>query len=356
MRTFSSDSHAAADATSIANERAGSELVLVPGGAGFVGSHLCDRLRARGHRVLALDDLSTGDRRHVAHLQSDPGFELREHDIAHALPDDAYPAMRIFNLACPASPAHYQRAPVQTMLTSVLGAWRLLEMAQRSGAHLLQASTSEVYGDPLVHPQTEAYWGHANPIGERSCYDEGKRCAEAMCFAYWRERRLPIRVARIFNTYGPRLRPGDGRVVSNFIVQALRGEPLTVYGHGQQTRSFCYVDDTVEGLLRLMDAGETGPVNIGNPREHTVLELAERVLQLTGSRSRLERRPLPADDPQRRCPDIGTARRLLGWEPRVALDDGLRRTIDYFRGVLGLSMPRTVLAPVRADSAARAAA
>ena len=358
MRSHSADLPAAADVAPNPNPtpnlRASGDLVLVPGGAGFVGSHLCDRLRARGQRVLALDDLSTGDRRHVAHLQADPGFELREHDIAHAVPDAAFEATRIFNLACPASPAHYQRAPVQTTLTSVLGAWRLLELAQQSGARVLQASTSEVYGDPLVHPQTEAYWGHANPIGERSCYDEGKRCAEAMCFAYWRERQLPIRVARIFNTYGPRLRPGDGRVVSNFIVQALRGEPLTVYGHGQQTRSFCYVDDTVEGLLRLMDAGETGPVNIGNPREHTVLELAERVLHLTGSRSRIERRPLPADDPQRRCPDIGAARRLLGWEPRVALDDGLRRTIDYFRGVLGLSMPRSVALPARADASAAA--
>ena len=335
----------AARASTAPERDAGDELVLVPGGAGFVGSHLCDRLLARGCRVLALDDLSTGDARHVAHLAGNPAFRLRVHDIAGVPPAGAHAATRIFNLACPASPAHYLRAPVQTTLTSVLGAWRLLEMADHTGARLLQASTSEVYGDPDVHPQPETYWGHVNPIGERSCYDEGKRCAEALCFAYWRERQQPIRVARIFNTYGPRLRPGDGRVVSNFIVQALRGEPLTVYGHGEQTRSFCYVDDTVEGLLRLMDADVTGPVNLGNPREHTVLELAELVLHLTGSRSRLERRPLPADDPRRRCPDISEAGRLLDWRPRVSLEDGLRRTIDYFRGVLQLPGAR-VYAPV----------
>jgi len=320
-------------------------LVLVPGGAGFVGSHLCDRLVERGCHVLALDDLSTGDAEHVAHLARHPRFRLVVRDLATGLPDEARVARRIYNLACPASPAHYQRRPVQTTLTSVLGAWHLLEHAQSVGARLLQASTSEVYGDPEVHPQRESYWGHVNPIGERSCYDEGKRCAEALCFAYRREREVAIRVARIFNTYGPRLTPGDGRVVSNFVVQALRGDPLTVYGEGRQTRSFCYVDDTVEGLLRLMDSAHEGPFNIGNPREHTVLELAELVLRLTGSRSRLEHRPLPADDPRRRRPDIVAARAALGWEPRVALEDGLQRTIEWFRATLGLPSPRTVVLP-----------
>jgi len=321
----------------------GDGLVLVAGGAGFVGSYLCDRLLARGLRVLALDDLSTGDRRHVAHLADEKRFALRVHDVTGTLPVAARKAARIYNLACPASPPQYQRAPVQTTLTSVVGAWRLLELAERRGAPMLQASTSEVYGDPQVHPQVESYWGHVNPIGERSCYDEGKRCAEALCSAYRREGRARIRIARIFNTYGPRLRPGDGRVVSNFIVQALRGEPLTLYGRGEQTRSFCYVDDTVEGLLRLMDAGVEEPVNIGNPHERTVLELAERVLRLTGSRSRIEYRPLPADDPARRRPDIGAARRLLGWEPKVSLEDGLWRTIDYFRELLGTPATRTFL-------------
>ena len=324
-------------------EAPGDGLMLVPGGAGFVGSHLCDRLIARGFRVLALDDLSTGDRRHVAHLAGEKRFALRLHDVTGTLPAAAREVDRIYNLACPASPTQYQRSPVQTTLTSVVGAWRLLELAERCGARLLQASTSEVYGDPQVHPQVESYWGHVNPIGERSCYDEGKRCAEALCSAYRRERRASIRIARIFNTYGPRLRPGDGRVVSNFIVQALRGDPLTLYGRGEQTRSFCYVDDTVEGLLRLMDAGIEEPVNIGNPHERTVLELAERVLRLTGSRSRIEYRPLPADDPARRRPDIGAARRLLGWEPTVSLEDGLRRTVDYFRELLGTPAARTFL-------------
>jgi UDP-glucuronate decarboxylase len=321
------------------------ELVLVPGGAGFVGSHLCDRLIARGLSVLALDDLSTGDAAHVAHLarHAHARFRLLVHDLATGLPPEARAARRVYNLACPASPAHYRRRPVQTTLTSVLGAWHLLEHAQATGARLLQASTSEVYGDPEVHPQREEYWGHVNPIGERSCYDEGKRCAEALAFAYRRERGVAIRVARIFNTYGPRLTPGDGRVVSNFVVQALRGEPLSVYGQGRQTRSFCYVDDTVEGLLRLMDAPHEGPFNIGNPREHSVLELAELVLRLAGSRSRLEHLPLPADDPRRRKPDISAARAALGWEPRVALEDGLARTIEWFRVTLDLARPRVVL-------------
>jgi UDP-glucuronate decarboxylase len=313
--------------------------VAVPGGAGFVGSHLCERLVAAGHQVLAIDDFSTGDATHLAGLRQHPRFALMQVDIVQAVPLQLDEMEQVFNLACPASPAYYQREPVQTTLTSALGTWRLLESVCRSGARLLQVSTSEVYGDPLVHPQPEDYWGHVNPIGMRSCYDEGKRCAEAMCVAYQRQRQVDVRIARLFNCYGPRLRPGDGRVVSNFIVQALRGEPLTVYGDGLQTRSFCYVDDTVDALLRLMQASVDQPVNIGNPIEHTVLELAEKVLRLTGSRSALRRLPLPADDPRRRRPDIARARRELGWEPRVTLADGLRATIDYFRHELGLARP-----------------
>jgi UDP-glucuronate decarboxylase len=311
-------------------------LVLVAGGAGFIGSHLCDRLLERGHDVLALDDLSSGDRRNLQHLQGVPRFRFKRHDVMLQAPAPSGVARHIYNLACPASPAHYQSDPVRTTLTNVFGAWRLLELARGSGARVLQASTSEVYGDPDVHPQPESYHGNVNPIGPRSCYDEGKRCAEALCFAYRRQHRVDIRVARIFNTYGPRLRAGDGRVVSNFIVQALRGEPLTLYGDGQQTRSFCYVDDTVEGLLRLMDGELEGPLNIGNPVEHTILQLAERVLRLTGSRSRLMRLPMPTDDPQRRRPDIRRARHALGWEPQVMLDEGLGATIDWFRHELNL--------------------
>ena len=317
--------------------------VVVTGGAGFVGSHLCERLVAEGHEVLALDDFSTGHRSHLERLASMPRFRLQKHDVTEPLPAKAAAATRIFNLACPASPPHYQRRPVQTTLSSVLGAWRLLEAARESGARVLQTSTSEVYGNPSVHPQSEDYWGHVNPIGMRSCYDEGKRCAEAMFFAYHRQHGVAIRIARLFNTYGPRLRPGDGRVVSNFIVQALRGQPLTIYGDGQQTRSFCYVDDTVEALLLLMKADIEGPMNIGNPKEHTVLELAEKVVQLTGSRSRLEYRPLPSDDPQRRCPDISSAREHLCWQPRIDLDEGLRRTIEYLRGELGLAPARVFM-------------
>ncbi|MBA3596908.1 MAG: SDR family oxidoreductase [Methylibium sp.] len=311
-------------------------LVLVPGGAGFLGSHLCERLLARGHTVLALDDLSTGHRRHVGHLSAHPRFRLLVHDLTRPLPRAARSAGRVYNLACPASPAYYQQDPVQTTLTSVIGIWHLLELCQSSGARLLQASTSEVYGDPQVHPQTENYVGHVNPIGPRACYDEGKRCAETLAFAYRWQRNVEIRVARLFNSYGPRLRPGDGRVVSNFIVQALRGEPLTVYGDGQQTRSFCYVDDTVEGLLKLMDGPIEGPVNLGNPVEHTILELAEAVLRLTGSRSELHRHPLPPDDPRKRRPDISLAQRQLGWMPRVSLEDGLVATIEWFRRELEL--------------------
>ena len=308
-----------------------SDPLLVTGGAGFLGSHLCERLLERGHDVIALDDLSTGHRRHLQHLAGHPRFTLLVHDLTHPLPPPVYEVRRVYNLACPASPAYYQRQPVATVLTSVLGLWRLLEQAQNTGARVLQVSTSEVYGDPEVHPQVETYHGQVNSVGPRSCYDEGKRCAEAMCFAYHRQRHVPIRIARVFNSYGPRLRPGDGRVVSNFIVQALRGEPLTVYGDGSQTRSFCYVDDTVEGLLRMMDADPEGPINIGNPEEHSVLELAERVLRLTGSGSALVRRPLPPDDPQRRRPDISLARRHLGWAPRIGLEEGLARTIEWFR-------------------------
>jgi UDP-glucuronate decarboxylase len=306
--------------------------VLVAGAAGFVGSHLCDRLMARGVTVLALDDLSTGQLAHLSHLRSRPGWRFIRHDITKPLPAETHYARCIFNLACPASPAYYLHHPVRTVLASGVGTWRLLEVARVSGARLLQVSTSEVYGDPLEHPQHEDYWGHVNPVGARSCYDEGKRCAEAMAYAYAQEYGVPVRVARLFNAFGPRLGPADGRVVSNFVVQALAGRPLTVYGDGLQTRSFCYVDDTVEGLLRLMDSPVQQPVNIGNPEEHTVLDLARQVLRLTGSASPIEYLPLPADDPVRRCPDIGRARLLLDWQPQVGLEDGLRRTIAYFRG------------------------
>ncbi len=305
--------------------------VLVTGAAGFVGSHLCERLIERGHTVIALDDFSTGHADHLKALRRHTRLQFVRHDIAQPLPEGLPACGAIFNLACPASPAHYQRHPVATMLTSTVGTWRLLELARGSGAVFLQASTSEVYGDPQVHPQHESYWGHANPIGPRSCYDEGKRAAEALCYAYQREHGLSVRVARLFNCYGPRLRPGDGRVVSNFIVQALAGRPLTVYGDGRQTRSFCYVSDTVRALLALMDSDWSQPVNIGNPAEHTVLELADRVRALTGSDSPLVFRPLPADDPVRRRPDIGTARSVLHWRPEVALDEGLALTIEYLR-------------------------
>jgi UDP-glucuronate decarboxylase len=309
--------------------------VLVTGAAGFIGSHLCEALLARGHRVMALDNLSTGDIAHLDRLLGHKGFTFQKRDVGLEPTPEMAQAGRVFNLACPASPAHYQQAPVDTVLSSVLGAWRLLELAQRSGARLLHTSTSEVYGDPEQHPQREDYWGHVNPNGARSCYDEGKRCAEAMLMAYRQQRGVDVCMARIFNTYGPRLSPGDGRVVSNFIVQALQGDDLTIYGDGQQTRRFCYVDDTLRGLLLLMDSGELGPVNIGNPGEHTMLELAEMVLRLTGSRSRLVFMPLPQDDPRRRCPDISLAKSMLGWQPEVELEDGLQRTIHHFRGLLG---------------------
>ena len=312
------------------------ERVLVSGAAGFMGSHLCEHLLHRGCEVIALDNLSSGDLRHLAHLKACPRLRFLRHDICAPPPPEAEGVDRIFNLACPASPAQYQRMPVQTVLASALGVWQMLELARRSGARLLQASTSEVYGNALQHPQQEQDWGHVNPIGPRACYDEGKRCAEAMLLAYAQQYGTDVSIARIFNTYGPRLRPGDGRVVCNFIVQALQGEPLTLYGDGQQTRSFCYVDDTVRGLCMLMESGWRGPVNLGNPRECSMRELAERVLALTRSGSGLEHRPLPRDDPRRRRPDIRLAVQWLDWRPEVSLDEGLGRTVAYFRTRLGL--------------------
>jgi UDP-glucuronate decarboxylase len=309
--------------------------VLVTGGAGFLGSHLCERLIDQGADVLCVDNFFTGTRRNVARLFSHPRFELLRHDVTFPLYVEVE---SIYNLACPASPIHYQRDPVQTTKTSVHGAINMLGLAKRTRARILQASTSEVYGDPATHPQSESYWGNVNPIGPRSCYDEGKRCAETLFFDYYRQHSLQIKVARIFNTYGPRMQLDDGRVVSNFIVQALKGEDLTIYGDGSQTRSFCYVDDLIEALVRLMDTRPdfTGPINLGNPREFSMLELAELVLKLTGSRSKIVFRPLPADDPARRCPDIALARGILGWEPKVDLATGLKRTVDYFREVLSV--------------------
>jgi UDP-glucuronate decarboxylase len=306
----------------------------VTGGAGFIGSHLCERLLERGDEVLCVDNFFTGTRRNIAPLLSHPMFEVMRHDVCFPLYVETD---RIFNLACPASPVHYQNDPVQTTKVSVHGSINMLGLAKRVKAKILQASTSEVYGDPAVHPQVESYWGNVNPIGPRACYDEGKRCAETLFFDYHRQMKLRIKVARIFNTYGPRMHPNDGRVVSNFIVQALKGESITMYGNGMQTRSFCYVSDLVDGLLRLMDSPDeiTGPINLGNPGEFTMLELAEKVIQLTNSRSQIVFRELPADDPQRRRPDISRAEQVLGWQPRVTLDEGLARTIEYFDGVLG---------------------
>ena len=307
--------------------------VLVTGGAGFIGSHLCERLLKEGCEVLCLDNLFTGEFKNIQHLVGQSGFEFIRHDIIQPI---LLEVDEVYNLACPASPVHYQFNPVKTVKTSVMGAINMLGLAKRVKARILQASTSEVYGDPQVHPQTEEYWGHVNPIGIRSCYDEGKRCAETLFFDYHRQHHLPIKVARIFNTYGPRMHPEDGRVVSNFIIQALRGQALTLYGEGGQTRSFCFVDDMVEGLLRLMASPEefTGPVNLGNPVETSVRELAERIRKLTGSTSPLEFLPLPPDDPGQRKPDISLARRELSWEPKVGLDEGLERTISYFRALL----------------------
>lgn len=303
--------------------------ILVTGGAGFLGSHLCERLLAAGNDVLCVDNFFTGSKDNIAHLIGNPYFELIRHDVTFPLYVEVD---QIYNLACPASPIHYQFDPVQTTKTSVHGAINMLGLAKRVKARIFQASTSEVYGDPEIHPQVEGYWGRVNPIGLRSCYDEGKRCAETLFFDYWRQHQVEIKVARIFNTYGPRMHPNDGRVVSNFIVQALRGEDITIYGSGQQTRSFCYVDDLVEVIIRFMDspADLTGPVNIGNPGEFTMLELAEKVISLTGSRSKLVFKPLPSDDPKQRQPDISLAKQALDWEPTVLLEDGLKETIAYF--------------------------
>lgn len=303
--------------------------ILVSGGAGFLGSHLCTRLINAGHDVLCVDNYFTGRKENVAHLLSNPRFETMRHDVTFPLYVEVD---EIYNLACPASPIHYQFDPVQTTKTSIVGAINLLGLAKRVKAKIFQASTSEIYGEPEVHPQTEDYRGNVNVLGPRACYDEGKRAAETLFFDYHRQHAVKIKVARIFNTYGPRMHPQDGRVVSNFIIQALSGQPITLYGEGTQTRAFCYVDDLIEGFVRLMDsdASVTGPINLGNPHEITVRELAERIIALTGSTSKLEFAPLPQDDPTQRCPDIGLARRTLGWEPQVKLDDGLRKTIDYF--------------------------
>ncbi len=313
--------------------------ILVTGGAGFLGSHLCEVLVEEGADVLCLDNFYTGSRANVQHLLGKPNFELLRHDVTFPLYIEVD---EVYNLACPASPIHYQHDPVQTTKTSVHGAINMLGLAKRTGAKILQASTSEVYGDPEEHPQPEHYWGHVNPIGPRSCYDEGKRCAETLFFDYHRQHNLPIKVARIFNTYGPRMHPDDGRVVSNFIVQALKGESLTIYGDGSQTRSFCYVDDLVAGLIRLMRTEDdcTGPVNLGNPDEFQIKQLAERVLALVGSRSKIIYKELPQDDPQQRRPDITLAKAQLNWQPSIALDEGLRRTVEYFRGLLAQGDPK----------------
>jgi len=307
--------------------------ILVTGGAGFIGSHLCEVLLGAGHEVICADNFFTGSRRNIAHLLANPCFEVLRHDICFPLYVEVD---EIFNLACPASPIHYQHDPVQTVKTSVHGAINMLGLAKRLGVRIFQASTSEVYGNPSVHPQPEGYWGHVNPIGLRSCYDEGKRCAETLFFDYHRQHHLDIRVARIFNTYGPRMHPDDGRVVSNFIVQALRGQPITIFGEGQQTRSFCYVDDLVTAVTGFMEAndGFPGPINLGNPSEVTIRELAETVIRLTGSKSRIEFQPLPSDYPERRRPDITLARQRLGWQPTTQLEDGLRKVIDYFKARL----------------------
>ncbi len=310
-----------------------SKRVLVTGGAGFLGSHLCERLLDAGHDVLCLDNYYTGRRANVAHLLDNDRFELMRHDVTFPL---FVEVDEIYNLACPASPVHYQHDPVQTTKTAVHGAINMLGLAKRTRAKIFQASTSEVYGDPAVHPQPEEYWGNVNPIGVRSCYDEGKRCAETLFFDYHRQHKLQIKVARIFNTYGPRMHPSDGRVVSNFIVQALRGQPITIYGEGLQSRSFCYRDDLVEGCIRLMNTGAqvTGPINLGNPSEFTMIELAQTIIDLTGSASKFTHLPLPADDPRQRQPDVTKARELLDWEPKVDLREGLARTIAYFDALL----------------------
>jgi len=312
--------------------------ILVTGGAGFLGSHLCDRLLADDHEVICLDNLFTGRKENITHLLAHPRFEFLRHDVVDPFKIEVD---QIYNLACPASPPHYQYNPIKTVKTSVMGAINCLGLAKRVEARVLQASTSEVYGDPQVHPQTEDYWGHVNPVGRRSCYDEGKRCSETLFFDYHRQNRVDIRVARIFNTYGPRMLADDGRVVSNFVVQALKGEDLTVYGDGSQTRSFCYVDDLIEALVRFMNQTETiGPLNLGNPDEFSMLRLAELTLKLDGGKSKIVHRPLPADDPRQRCPDIALARKHLHWQPRVRLEEGLKRTIAYFTAQVRPGLPR----------------
>ena len=309
-------------------------VILVTGGAGFLGSHLCERLLNEGHEVLCLDNFFTGRRKNVAHLISNPSFELIRHDVVDPF---KFEVDQIYNLACPASPVHYQYNPIKTVKTSVMGAINCLGLAKRVGARILQASTSEVYGDPEVHPQPESYRGNVNPIGLRACYDEGKRCAETLFFDYHRENKVDVRVVRIFNTYGPKMLPDDGRVVSNFIVQALKGEDITIYGDGSQTRSFCYMDDLLEAMVRTMEQEQTvGPVNIGNPKEFTIRELAETVLSKVQSSSKIVEMPLPADDPTQRKPDISKAQEILGWEPKIQLDQGLDKTIPYFKDILGI--------------------
>jgi UDP-glucuronate decarboxylase len=309
------------------------KTILVTGGSGFLGSHLCDRLIEQGHDVICVDNFFTGAKRNIEHLIGHPRFELMRHDVTFPLYVEVD---EIYNLACPASPIHYQHDPVQTTKTSVHGAINMLGLAKRLKARIFQASTSEVYGDPSVHPQTEEYWGNVNPIGPRSCYDEGKRCAETLFFDYWRQHKLEIKVARIFNTYGPRMHPNDGRVVSNFVVQALKGDPITIYGDGSQTRSFCYCDDLIEGFIRLMNspAELTGPINLGNPGEFSMKELAQMAIEQTGSRSKLTFMPLPQDDPKQRRPDISKAKQHLDWEPKIKLQQGLKLTIDYFDKLL----------------------
>jgi UDP-glucuronate decarboxylase len=308
--------------------------ILVTGGAGFLGSHLCERLLAQGHYVICLDNYFTGQKRNILHLLGHASFEVIRHDLVNPI---FLEVDQIYNLACPASPVHYQYNPVKTTKTAVMGAIHMLGLAKRVKARILQASTSEVYGDPSVHPQKENYWGNVNTTGLRACYDEGKRCAETLFFDYYRQNKVNIRVVRIFNTYGPRMHPNDGRVISNFIMQALRNEPITIFGDGLQTRSFCYVDDMIEGIVRMMNGPDdfVGPVNLGNPGEYSMLELAENIVRLTGSKSRIEFRPSPMDDPRRRQPDIGLAKGKLGWEPGVGLQEGLEKTIAYFREILG---------------------
>jgi UDP-glucuronate decarboxylase len=307
--------------------------ILITGGAGFIGSHLCEKLLREGHEVICMDDFSTGLIENIQHLINEPNFQLIKHDVCNPYELEVD---EIYNLACPASPAHYQKNPIKTLKTSVLGSLNALELAKKLNIKILQASTSEVYGDPQVHPQPESYWGNVNPIGPRACYNEGKRCAETLFFDYYRLYKVKIKVVRIFNTYGPRMRIDDGRVISNFIVQALKNEPITIYGDGTQTRSFCYIDDLIEGLIKMMESPEdfTGPVNLGNPEEYRIIDLAQKIIELTGSKSKLIFRPLPQDDPKKRCPDIRLAKKRLNWSPKTPLEEGLKKTIEYFEEIL----------------------